>query len=503
MSEREKAQLTLPIDFFIKPLDRSIPKGGRIYCNHNLRFDQVAMVGFDLESSIPIFKRTEIDRLGFELAISKLVQLGYDSSIKEIKVPSDLVTRGLWVDKKHGNILKIDRARCVQKALHGRRILDDKELRNLYRTKRIRPSTKRYCSADGQFSPWTLLLFIGMIDHLGIEGSSLTYLKLFEDIERCVSELQQEGCIEKKIAGEPDRFLIHDADLVMMLEKIRTSGLKTFLLTNSNLEIADAIMAYTLYDSTGGTKNWRQYFDVIVTDADKPRFFTEHRSFYFTNSNGEVQEVEDIGISCLYQQGSCSELERITGTAGHRIVYLSDHIISQLLHDKGNKSWRTLVMIPELQRELDAIDFHTEDLKRLEWLNRHHYSLQKDLDEYRSLFRSLSDQIDQIDNRGGERVELEASRLRLRRRMERITSQSRTIKAEIVQIKQHIDKEFHHIWGSCFKAGFELSSFGDHIERHACLYTSRASNLSFYSAKHHFRRPAYLMVHENEAGLKG
>ena len=46
----------------------------------------------------------------------------------------------------------------------------------------------------------------------------------------------------------------------------------------------------------------------------------------------------------------------------------------------------------------------------------------------------------------------------------------------------------------------ETSSFGDQVEEYACLYTSRVSNLQYYSPQQHFRSPRDVMAHEMTTG---
>ena len=51
-------------------------------------------------------------------------------------------------------------------------------------------------------------------------------------------------------------------------------------------------------------------------------------------------------------------------------------------------------------------------------------------------------------------------------------------------------------WGLTFKEGNENSRFGEQVEDYACLYTSRVSNLGFYSPMERFRSPRAAMPHE-------
>jgi hypothetical protein len=41
--------------------------------------------------------------------------------------------------------------------------------------------------------------------------------------------------------------------------------------------------------------------------------------------------------------------------------------------------------------------------------------------------------------------------------------------------------KIHPVWGELMKVGLELSRFASQVQHYACLYTSRATNLRFYS----------------------
>ncbi len=57
-------------------------------------------------------------------------------------------------------------------------------------------------------------------------------------------------------------------------------------------------------------------------------------------------------------------------------------------------------------------------------------------------------------------------------------------------------------WGLTFKEGNENSRFGEQIEVYACIYTSRVSNLVFYSPMQYFRSPRAVMPHERAAPVR-
>ena len=92
--------------------------------------------------------------------------------------------------------------------------------------------------------------------------------------------------------------------------------------------------------------------------------------------------------------------------------------------------------------------------------------------------------------------ELAANRARLRKSADKLRARLRGLELDQDDLEARIAQEFHPGWGSLFKEGTELSSFGHQVEVFACLYTSRVSNLAAYSPTHYFRSPRDLMPHE-------
>jgi hypothetical protein len=83
-----------------------------------------------------------------------------------------------------------------------------------------------------------------------------------------------------------------------------------------------------------------------------------------------------------------------------------------------------------------------------------------------------------------------------RRSIDRLRSQLKELDAERLGLDEALDEAFHPFWGSVFKAGGEVSSFGSQVEQYAGIYTSRASNLAQYSPMHYFQSPRHRMPHE-------
>jgi hypothetical protein len=86
--------------------------------------------------------------------------------------------------------------------------------------------------------------------------------------------------------------------------------------------------------------------------------------------------------------------------------------------------------------------------------------------------------------------------VRLRRSIERLRVQLTAVEDEHQELERRLEHACHPYWGSPFKAESELSSFGEQVERYACLYTDRVTNLLGYSPNHFFRGPRHRMAHD-------
>ena len=67
------------------------------------------------------------------------------------------------------------------------------------------------------------------------------------------------------------------------------------------------------------------------------------------------------------------------------------------------------------------------------------------------------------------------------------------------EIKQLLAKKetfLHPIWGELMKVGLERSRFAYQVEGFACVYTSRVSNLRFYSPQKRFSSFHDILPHD-------
>lgn len=171
--------------------------------------------------------------------------------------------------------------------------------------------------------------------------------------------------MKKKTVENLDYYVKKDKRLPILLNRIRESGAKTFLLTNSDYNFTDKIMTY-LFDfdenplENGSIvkkwKDWRAYFNTIVVDARKPLFFGEGTILRQVNTDtgalkmgtylGSLQEGQ------VYSGGSCDVFTSLIGAKGKDVLYIGDHIFGDILKSKKIRGWRTFLVVPELHEEL-------------------------------------------------------------------------------------------------------------------------------------------------------
>lgn len=476
------------------PSELLLPRTRRIYCNRSLRLEQIEVIGFDMDYTLAIYEQEQMDRLSVEVTVQKLVEaLGYPASLKEMDYRIDFPIRGLLVDKKLGNVLKMDRYKYVKRAYHGLRRLDITERRKEYHSRRIRPASPRYHWVDTLFGLSEVAVFAGVVEALESQGTAVNYEKLFEDIRTSIDLAHQDGSIKDVVMNDIPRFFRRDPQLGATLHKLRSSGKKLFVLTNSYRPYTEKVMNYIL-GGEGGYFSWKQYFDYIVTGAKKPNFFKKGQPIVEVRDNGELVAVEKLARGSIYQGGNIRELEELMGASGDSVLYIGDHIYGDVLRAKKESAWRTVMIIQEMEEELAAFERTNEDLARMDDLVDHRNALFAELRNMQDHLKTLNKMREKLE--GVQDTVLESDRVKTKKRVEQLRVKSKELEQQIDQLEEDITERFHPFWGSIFKAGPEKSVFGSQVETYACLYTDRVSNFVNYSPFHYFRSPHDRMSHE-------
>jgi 5'-nucleotidase len=480
-------QMTLPMPGVgaFAPAILGIPRSERVFVNRSLRLARIEWVGFDMDYTLAVYKQERFDALSIELTIEKMIERGYPEYLRKVHYDPRFPIRGLLIDKRLGNVLKMNRFKVVQKGYHGYDPLPRDTVKQLYHEKRIRPNTSRYRWIDTLFEMSEVAAFAGIVEAFEKRKERVNPAQLFDDIRSSIDGAHRDGSIYRAVTADFPRFVERDVGLARTLHRLRSAGKKLFLLTNSPAHYTESMMAYLVDGAMPEYPTWRNYFDVVITAAMKPGWFLEGREFMecdgdvFRAVHGKFERGK------VYAGGNLKEFETLAGIRGNEVLYVGDHIYGDMLRSKKESSWRTALIIPELGQELAAHDASELQMARLHELEGVRNRLDDELRYYNVRWK---------ESRRPESNDEETTLLR--RRMERVRGELRAINAEQRDLSREVDRIFHPYWGSLLKDRHEMSMFGVQVDHYADIYMRRVRCLEPYSPHQHFRSPHEFMPHE-------
>jgi 5'-nucleotidase len=481
-----------------RPPHREVPFARQIFVNRNLRLDKIDLVGFDMDYTLAIYHLRHLEELAFRMTAERMVAHGgYPEVLRSLHYDPEFVIRGLVVDKQAGNLFKMDRHNHCGRAYHGKRPLTDDEVKRLYRDEKIHLSLPRFAWIDTLFALPEACLFAEAIEALEGRGEGVDYARLYDDIREAIDTVHRDGSLKAIVKKDLPRFLVKDLELGPALHKLRSGGKRLFLLTNSFWDYTEAVMSWVLDGVLPEYPSWKNYFDVVITGAGKPGWFSEQRPILELSPQGEVVgEAASLERGVIYQGGSLAAFQRVGGIGGDRVLYVGDHIYGDILRSRKSSLWRTCMVVQELEPELAWLERNQpfmEEMARLEELRTR---LDDEIATRKAGLNLLDRRLDREPLGREARGPLEAERRELKGELERLRRALRDADGRVHELERSVELGFNRHWGLTFKEGNENSRFGEQIEDYACIYTSRVSNFLFYSPMQYLRALRAAMPHE-------
>ncbi len=492
----------------VQPSQNDTPVQRQVFVNRNLNLARVELIGFDMDYTLAIYHLRRLEQLSYDLTVDRLVaKYGYAEAIRELPYDHQFVMRGLFVDKKAGNLLKIDRFGHVGRAYHGRTALPEEELARRYRNERIRLKNPEYAWIDTLFALPEACLLAGIIDLYEKKlDLPLDYTKLSDDIREAIDTVHRDNSLKTLIRENIGRYIFKDPELGPALHRLRSGGKKLFVLTNSLWDYTNAVMSYLLDGVLPEYPSWKNYFDFIITGGNKPGFFSDGKPFLeidaSTDANTVLGEAATLERGKVYQGGNLADFERLTGHAGENVLYVGDHIYGDILRSKKTSMWRTCMIVQEIEDELAWLDSRRKEIEQLSELEQLRARIDDEIGPRKARLNHIEKALAKGKPSELEAAALEADFKRVKGELDHLRRAMRESVELIRAFEQLIDSGFNPYWGLHFKEGNENSRFGEQVEQYACLYTSRVSNFVFYSPLHVFRSPREVMPHER-AGAFG
>ena len=443
----------------------------RIYCNHKLLLESINLVGFDMDYTLSFYKQEALNTLLIKLATEKLISKNYPKAIGSLHYDQSLAIRGLVIDKRLGNVFKLDQHGHASTVMHGLTTLSKKERHRLYGVRRIQLSSSRYHWIDTLFSLPEVIMYLVLIDFFKDNNNHSFYQQLCVDIRESLDESHKDGTFKSVICNDMTKYIDRDDKMCSMIETMHQSNKKLFLLTNSLFPYTNALMSYLL-DTMD--MPWHDYFDFIVVGADKPRFFTKKKPFDVVDS-GMGENFKHCGSqlssSVIYQGGNLYDFEKMTGYQGGEILYIGDHIYDDMLLLKKRHTWRTAMVIQELDEEQNKSRQLQKQFLNMEYMARE--------------IRDIVYQIEHQSKKDNDVAKINA----LKNKLEHLNQKMKTT-------QDYINRSYNVYWGSLFRANSKNSYFSTQLHAYADLYTCRVSNFS--SPSYSFYTDRKKMPHEDE-----
>lgn len=464
----------------------------RVFVNRDLKLAHCEWIGFDMDYTLAIYHQEAMDRLSIDATVGKLVQRGYPEWLLSLDYPLDFPIRGLLIDKQHGNVLKMNRFKLVRKGYHGLRELDRAELRALYYDRKIQHKTQRFHWIDTLYGLSEVCTYAAVVDAYSARKQRVSYDALFADIRVCIDEAHRDGTVASAVTNDLPRFIARDAELATSLHKLRSAGKKLFVLTNSRWAYTKTLLSYLLDGQLPDYPSFQQYFDAVIVAAKKPAFFQEKNPLMEHGEHGSLRPATPpLERGRVYEGGNLAELQAALGVPGQEVLYVGDHIYGDILRSKKDSTWRTAMIIQELEAEIGAHEGCRSELDTMLELYDRRDELEDALRHHQARTKELVKQ--HGPDAGGHAGQDLA---RLKRVISSVRRELRETESAATDLRRDVDVRFHRYWGPLLKEGGELSLFGAQVDEYACVYTSRVSNLLRYSPQQYFRSPHNRMHHE-------
>jgi HAD superfamily 5'-nucleotidase-like hydrolase len=453
----------------------------KVFVNRTLNLKKIKYIGLDMDHTLVRYHTESFERLSYSKIIEKLISSKhYPETIRDFKFDPNFAIRGLVIDRIKGNLLKLNRYTAIRASFHGVKPLDFKSHQKLYKSTYIDLGKNDYLAVDTAFS-YSLAVVYSQIIDLKNKDKTLVlpdYPQIADDVLDALDEAHRDGSLKNEVAKNLAKYIIPDPETVAGLEKFKKHGKKIFVLTNSEFYYTKLLMDYAINPYLKDHKHWTDLFEIVVTFAAKPKFFYDNPPFLAVNpETGTMTNFDQKLVPGVYQGGGAIKFTSDLGLNGDDILYIGDHIYGDILRLKKDCNWRTAIVIEELSQEI-------ANNKKAEPINA-------EIDTLMNKKEPLEDELTLLMT---ARIENKKSISE-----DDIEKLQKTISEIDTQISQLIKKQqalYNENWGQLMRAGNEESYFAYQVDRYACIYMSRLTDLLEMSPRQYFRAPRRPLSHE-------
>ncbi|XP_041000045.1 5'-nucleotidase domain-containing protein 4-like [Juglans microcarpa x Juglans regia] len=486
--------LGIPSPYF----SRHSPRG--IFCSRTLNLRSISAIGYDMDYTLMHYNVMAWEGRAYDYCMENLRNMGFP--VDGLTFDPDLVIRGLVIDKERGNLVKADRFGYVKRAMHGTKMLSTRAVSEMYGRELVDlRKESRWEFLNTLFSVSEAVAYMQMVDRLDDEAIAaqlgpLDYKGLYKAVGKALFRAHVEGQLKSEIMSKPELFVEPDPELPLALLDQKEAGKKLLLITNSDYHYTNKMMQHSFNRFLPNDMGWHDLFDIVIVSARKPEFFQmSHPMYEVVTGEGLMRPCFKTRTGGLYSGGSAQMVENSLNIHGDEILYVGDHIYTDVSQSKVHLRWRTALICRELEEEYSALmrsGGHRASL--IELIN------QKEV--VGDLFNQLRLA---LQRRTKERPAqtLAATNMdhqELTESMQKLLIVMQRLDEKIAPMLEADGELFNKRWGYLSRAGlWDKSHLMRQIEKYADIYTSRVSNFLHYTPFMYFRSQEQTLAHDSHS----
>lgn len=452
----------------------------KVFVNRILNLKKIKYIGLDMDHTLIRYNTRRLEALVYSLVVDKLIEhKQYPEAIRRLQFNFDDAIRGLIIDSRNGNLLKLSRYAAIRESYHGTRRINYAEQQQIYRSTYVDLADSNYIAIDTSFSIAFAVLYSQLVDYKDenpIELSS--YYDIAVDVLNYVDRVHADGSLKDLVKKDLDHYVLKDKKVVDGLKWYLKHGKKLFILTNSDYFYTRLLLDYAITPFLEEGQHWQDLFEYVITLANKPRFFYDNLKFLRINpTDGTMTNLNGRIVPGVYQGGCAKKFTDDLQLVGDDILYIGDHIYGDIVRLKKDCNWRTALVVEELGEEIASqIKAHPTTLKIAAAMN-----IKKALDQH-------------YTERCTQRIDEQTTAYD--KEINDLQKQLTAIDAELGKLLQHQHQFFNPHWDRVFRAGAEESYFAYQVDRFACIYMEKLSDLLKNSPLTYFRANRRPLAHD-------
>ncbi|XP_053319528.1 5'-nucleotidase domain-containing protein 3 [Spea bombifrons] len=365
------------INELIPSISNNLLNPDAIFANNEMSLADIEIYGFDYDYTLAFYSK-DLHTLIFNTARDLLInEHRYPAELRNYEYDPNFAIRGLHYDVHKALLMKIDAFHYIQlgTVYRGLSVVPESEVIEMYEGHHVpleQMSDFYGKSSEGNtlkqfmdiFSLPEMTLLSCVNEHFLKNNIDYEPVHLYKDVKDVIRDVHVKGLMYRAIEADIERYICYGEKTRAVLAKLANHGKKMFLITNSPSSFVDKGMNFIV------GKDWRDLFDVVIVQADKPNFFNDkRRPFRKVTDRGVLlwDKIHQLEKGKTYKQGNLFEFLKLTGWRGSKVLYFGDHIYSDLADLTLKHGWRTGAIIPELKSEIQIMN-RAEYIQTMAWL---------------------------------------------------------------------------------------------------------------------------------------